>query len=68
MKTELKQLIANCEKEMLAIEANTVSGVMIHHSLKRSEKNDKFKWQKLRYTKTCAKEVLYRVYGEEAVE
>ena len=53
---------------MLAIEANTVSGVMIHHSLKRSEKNAKFKWQNFRYTKTCAKEVLYRVYGEEAVE
>ena len=68
MKTELKQLIASCEKEMLAIEANTVSGVMIHHSLKPSEKAAKSKWQNFRYTKTCAEEVLYHVYGDEVAE
>ncbi len=64
MKTELKQLIANCEKEILAIEANTLSGHLIHHSLKHSEKDAKRKWQDFHYTKTCAQEVLYRVYGE----
>ena len=45
MKTELEQLIIKFAQQMKDIEATTESGHLIRHSLKKSERLAKYKWQ-----------------------